>query len=244
MTRFTLVPVAAALVVTVALITGSAVAARAHAGARAGTPRATAASGFSARVTNPWFPLVPGTRYVYVGAKDGEPSRDVVTVTHRTRRIDGVPCAVVEDRLYLSGRLRERTTDWYSQDARGRVWYFGEDTAELDPRGRVASREGSWRAGVDAARPGIFMPAQPRVGRSFRQELYKGHAEDYFRVIGVYRGAVGGRTKNAVLTREWTPLEPGTIDHKLYVRGIGNVLEQTLKGGSERAVLVSLTRGA
>src|SRR5437016_2145240 len=78
-------------------------------------------SSFSARVTNSWFPLKPGTTYVYRGVKDGRRSRDVVSVTHRTKTIDGAPCAVVEDRLYLGGRLEERTTDWYTQDKLGNV---------------------------------------------------------------------------------------------------------------------------
>ena len=53
--------------------------------------RATSAarSGFSPNVTNPWFPLRPGSVYRYRGAKDGQPSRDVMTVTHRTKVIDG-----------------------------------------------------------------------------------------------------------------------------------------------------------
>src|SRR5438477_2372079 len=123
-------------------------------------------SHFTARVDNPWFPLKPGTTYVYRGVKDGHPSRDVVRVTHETRPVDGAPCVSVEDRLYLSGRLAERTTDWYSQDRAGNVWYFGEDTAELDRRGHVTSREGTWRAGSRGARPGIFMFADPSVGRS------------------------------------------------------------------------------
>ena len=205
---------------------------------------ASQAPRFTAHVDNPWFPLLPGTRYVYIGAKDGQPSRDVVTVTHRVRTIDGAPCVVAQDRLYLRGRLGERTTDWYTQDSRGRVWYFGEDTAELDRNGHVTSTSGTWLAGVNGAKPGIFMPAHPRVGQSFRQEFYKGQAEDHFKVIGLFSRVVAPGTKNALLTREWTPLEPGTIDHKLYVRGIGVVLEQTQKGGNERAELVSLTRGA
>ena len=49
---------------------------------------------------------------------------------------------------------------------------------------------------------------------------------------------------NALLTEETTPLEPGIVDHKLYVRGIGTVLEQTEKGGDERNELVSVTRAA
>ena len=191
--------------------------------------------GFSARVTNPWFPLVPGTTYSYVGVKDGKPSRDVVTVTRRTTTIAGAPCAVVSDRLYLAGHLEERTLDYYSQNANGDVWYFGEDTAELDERGHVTSTEGTWRAGVDGARPGLFMPAHPRVGQTGQQEYYKGHAADHFRVAA-YLGP------NALRTEEWTPLEPGVLDHKLYVRGVGVVLERTVKGGDELNELVSVTR--
>src|SRR6516164_9446726 len=73
----------------------------------------------SNRVTNPWFPLRPGTTYVYRGVKDGKPARDVVTVPRPSATIDGVRCQVVRDRLYLAGRLGERTTDWYAQDRTG-----------------------------------------------------------------------------------------------------------------------------
>jgi hypothetical protein len=204
-----------------------------------------AASGFSAHVSNPWFPLKSGTTYVYRGVKDRRPSRDVVTVTHGSKVIAGAPCAAVADFLYLDGRLEERTTDWYAQDRRGNVWYFGEATAELDGHGRVTSTEGSWQAGRNGAKAGIFMPAHPRVGQAHRQEFYKGHAEDHFRVLSLKARVrvpyVSSR--HALLTKEWTPLEPGTIDHKFYVRGIGTVLEQTVKGANERNALVSVRRG-
>jgi hypothetical protein len=200
---------------------------------------------FTAHVDNPWFPLRPGSTYVYRGVKDGLPARDVVTVRSGTKTIVGAPCAVVRDLLYLRGKLRERTTDWYSQDARGNVWYFGEDTAELDAHGRVTSRSGSWRAGVDGAKPGIFMFATPRPGRSARQEYLKGEAEDHFRVLSLDANVKAPfvSSSHALLTKEWTPLEPGTIDHKYYVRGIGTVLEQTVKGGDERQALVSFRKG-
>jgi hypothetical protein len=165
-----------------------------------------------------------------------------VLVTHSTQTIAGVPCIAVEDRLMLDGHLEERTTDWYSQDARGNVWYFGERTAELDRNGKVTSREGSWLAGVDGAQPGLFMPAHPRIGQSARQEYYKGHAEDRFKVIGLFNTVSPRGPANTLLTEETTPLEPGTVDHKLYVRGIGTVLEQTERGGDERNELVSVTR--
>jgi hypothetical protein len=199
--------------------------------------------GFSARVDNPWYPLEPGTTFTYRGVKDGQPSRDVFTVTHRTTTVDGVPCVVVNDSLYLSGHLGERTTEWFSQDKQGNVWYFGENTATLDKKGRVISTSGTWRAGVKGAKPGIFMFANPTVGRSAQQEFLKGQAEDHFQVLSLHATVhvPYASSKQAMLTKEWTPLEPGTIDHKLYVRGVGTVLEQTVKGGSERAALVSVT---
>src|SRR4051812_16010742 len=160
--------------------------------------------GFTANVTNPWFPLAPGTSYHYEGVKDGKRAHETLTVTNRVKMIRGAPCRVVEDRLYVGGHLGERTTDWYTQDAKGNVWYFGERTAELDAKGHVTSTEGSWRAGADGAVPGVFMPAHPRPGQSFRQEYLEGEAEDHFRVVA-YLGP------NALLTEEWTPLEPGVL---------------------------------
>lgn len=200
-------------------------------------------SGFTARVDNPWFPLLAGTQYRYTGVKDGKPSRDVMTVTHGTRTIEGAPCVVVHDRLYLKGHLAERTTDWYSQDAQGNVWYFGENTAELDAHGHVKSTAGTWTAGVNAAQPGIYMPANPRIGKSGRQEYYKGQAEDHYKVIGLFHTVSPTGPQTVALTKEWSPLEPGVLDHKMYARGIGVVLEQTEKGPQERNELVSVTKG-
>jgi hypothetical protein len=200
---------------------------------------------FVRQIDNPWLPFKPRTVWVYRGVKDGKPSRDVVRVTTATRVIAGVRCTAVSDRLYLKGKLAERTTDWYAQDSRGHVWYYGEATAELDVSGRVKNTEGSWRAGVDGAKPGIVMPAHPRVGQSFRQEYLKGEAEDHFQVLSLSASlrVPYVASKHALLTKEWTPLEPDVLDHKVYVRGIGMVKEQTVKGGDERAVLVSLRGG-
>ena len=202
----------------------------------AGAATGKSGPGFSAHVTNQWFPLTPGSRWVYQGVKDGKRSREVMTVTRRVVKVGGAPCVAVDDRLWLAGKLEERTTDYYTQDSRGTVWYFGEDTAELTPAGKVKTTEGSWRTGRDGAKPGIFMPAHPKVGQSFRQEYLKGQAEDHFRVVG-FLGP------NAILTEEWTPLEPGVLDHKMYARGTGTVLERTVKGGDELNELVSFRRG-
>jgi hypothetical protein len=210
------------------------------------TTAAAKRPGFTAKVTNPWFPLRRGSVYRYRGVKDGEPSREVMIVTHRTRTIDGAPCVVVSDRLWLSGKLEERTIDWYTQDAKGNVWYFGEQTAELDANGKVKSTSGSWLAGVNGAKPGIFMFSHPRPGRSARQEYLRGEAEDHFQVVSMDEPVtVPFRSfSHTMLTKEWTPLEPGVIDHKYYARGIGTVLEKTAKGPLERNELVSFRRGS
>ena len=223
-------------------------AASAAAYASAGTLQSTAArpdpDEFVLRVDNPWLPFRAGTTAIYRGSEEGKPSRDVVAVTTRTRTIEGVRATAVSDRLYLAGKLAERTTDWYAQDRGGNVWYFGEATAELNAKGRVTSTEGSWLAGVNGAQAGIVMPARLRVGQRFRQEDYKGHAEDYFEVLSVSTQVrvPAAASRRALLTKEWSPLERGVIDHKLYVRGIGMVKERTVKGPAERAVLVALRR--
>src|SRR3954449_5501926 len=139
--------------------------------------------GTSVGRTNPWFPLAPGSRWVYTGHDGGHRATDVVTVMHATRRIAGVRCRVALDRVYHEGRLVERTRDWYASDRAGTVRYYGEATAELDGHGRVTSTEGSWQAGRDGARAGVYMPARPRPGQSFLQERYAGVAEDRFRVL-------------------------------------------------------------
>jgi hypothetical protein len=191
-----------------------------------------AGAGGTAKVDNPWFPLKPGTTYVYKGIKDGKRAKDVFAVTHKTKKIQGVTTTVVHDRLYLNGKLAEKTTDWYAQNKRGDVVYYGEATRALDKHGRLTDTEGSWQAGVNGARAGIFMPAHPKVGRTFQQEFYKGHAEDRFRILS--------KARSFMRTKEWTPLEPGVIDNKYYVRGIGTVREAAVKGGDEHLDLVSI----
>jgi hypothetical protein len=195
------------------------------------SPAATGPSHVSATVDNPWFPLKPGTELRYRGTDGGVPVVDVLSVTSKTRRVPDGRARIVHDRVFKRGRVVEDTLDWYGQDRAGNVWYFGEATKELDSHGRVTSREGSWQAGRNGAVEGIFMPAHPRVGRSYRQEFYKGHAEDHFKIESI-RGDV-------MVTHEWTPLEPGVLDQKVYRREIGTTSEDSLKGGAEHLHLVA-----
>jgi hypothetical protein len=195
-------------------------------------------------VNNQWFPLRPGTVFTYQGVKDGKAARDVLSVTNLKRTLAGIHATVLHDRLYLNGRLEERTTDWYAQDKVGNVWYLGEDTAVLDTHGRVTSTEGSWRVGEHGARAGIYMLAHPRKGDAARQEFFKGHAEDQFRVLSSSArvNTPAASSTHALLTQETTRLEPGVVDHKLYVRGVGAVREEAVRGGAERLVMTSIKR--
>jgi len=197
---------------------------------------------FTSRVTNAWFPLRPGRVLVSSGVKDGKRALDIFAPSSRTRRIDGVRTRIVQDRLYLDGVLAERTQDYYAQDRCGNVWYFGEDTAELDARGRVTSREGSFHAGVNGAQPGVVMQARPQRGRWFRQEWSPGQAEDAYRALafGVHVVVPAGSFRHALRTEERTALEPGVLDEKLYVRGTGTVLEQAVRGPQETLRLVEV----
>jgi hypothetical protein len=176
--------------------------------------------------------------------KDGKRAVDTFEVGHETMVIAGVTCVVIHDSLKLDGVLEERTSDYYGQDRAGNVWYFGEDTDELDAKGNVTTTEGSWHAGVDGAMPGIYMSADPAVGQSFAQEFYEGHAEDHFRVkaLAVHVKVPFGSYADALLTEEWTPLEPDVLDNKYYVRGIGQVREVAVKGDPEELSLARIQR--
>ena len=197
---------------------------------------------FSPNVANELFPLTPGKILVYTGIKDGKKALDLVAPTSRTKVIDGVATRVVEDRGYLNNALEERTSDYYAQDRCGNVWYFGEDTATLDRHGKVVDTEGTWHAGVDGAQPGVVMQAHPQLGRRFRQEWYRGHAEDVFKVIDRSAAVTVpyGTFRHALRTAEWTGLEPDVLDNKLYVRGIGEVAEVSVKGPREALRLVEI----
>src|SRR5215212_3282355 len=161
---------------------------------------------FVSKVDNPYFPLEPGRTYIYRGETEGVPTRDVMIVTSATKVILGVTTIVVRDQAYEDGILIEDTFDWYAQDKAGNVWYFGEDTKELDASGNVISTEGSWKAGVDGAQPGIIMLAHPQVGDRYYQEFYPGVAEDQAKVLSLDASVcvAYGCFNNVLVTKDWT----------------------------------------
>jgi hypothetical protein len=185
--------------------------------------------------------LKPGTTFVYEGKTKDATEGDVVAVTSDTKNIMGVECVVVNDRVTEDGKLTEKTYDWYAQDKEGNVWYFGEDSKEYE-NGKVVSTKGSWQAGLDGAKPGIIMPADPKVGETYRQEYYKGKAEDMAKVLSLDESATVpyGSFDHVLMTNEWTPLEPNIAEHKYYAAGVGNILEVAVKGPQERLELVDV----
>jgi hypothetical protein len=197
---------------------------------------------FVREVTNPYFPLRAGTTFVYKGESEGAPTRDVMTVTDKTKKIMGVTTTVVYHLAYEDGTLIEETYDWFAQDEDGNVWYFGEDTKEFDENGNVLSTEGSWRAGVDGAEPGIIMLANPRKGKKYHQENAPDVAEDMAQVVG-YKDSFCVPYKcfkNVLVTKEWSPLEKGVVELKYYAKGVGFIFGEMVKGGQEQIELVRI----
>lgn len=198
---------------------------------------------FAIGVTNQYLPLIPGTTCIYEGEHDGETERVEVEITSQTKVILGVTCVVVRDRVWVDGELVEDTWDWLAPHKNGDVWYFGEDSKEIED-GQVVSTEGSWEAGVDGAQPGILMRAAPRVGESYRQEYYEDEAEDMAQVVALDASVTvpAGSYANCVQTKEWTPLEPGVSEHKFYAPGVGLVREVKVEGGDGYLDLVEIRR--
>ncbi len=197
---------------------------------------------FVERIDNPYFPLTPGTTFIYEKETDEGTERVEVQVTDQTKEILGVECTVVTDTVFLDGELIEFTWDWYAQDKEGNVWYFGELSFEFED-GELLGLEGSWQAGVDGAKPGIIIPADPAVGDVYRQEFALGEAEDMGEVLGLMEIAAVpyGSWANCLKTADFTPLEPDVLEHKYYAPGVGLVLEVDPEE-DERVELVEIRR--
>ncbi len=194
---------------------------------------------FVPRIDNPYWPMAPGTRWVYREFDLEGSQRVTVSVLERTRDIQGIAATVVHDVVTERGELVEKTFDWYAQDVCGNVWYLGENTKEYED-GEVVTTAGSWEHGVDGAMAGVIMPADPRVGMSYRQEYYDGEAEDAGEIMSLDEQAQVpfGHFRNVLLTNEFTPLEPKVLEYKLYAEGVGPVLAIGVSGGSDREELL------
>jgi hypothetical protein len=195
----------------------------------------------STTINNPYFPLVPGTRFTYKGAVQKTPVVDTVTVTHKTPTIDGVKTIEVRDQVFEAGVLTEDTLDWYGQDDQGNVWYFGELATEL-PAG---THSGSWTAGVDGAQPGYIMEAAPKVGDTYCQENAPGTAQDAAQVLSVSASRsvpYGSFTGNVLQTKDYSLLEPKN-ENKFYAPGVGMLEAISTTGPREDIQLYTIEHG-
>lgn len=201
---------------------------------------------FVATIDNQYMPLLPGARWNYEGTIDGANEKVEVVVTDERKEILGIQAVVVRDTVTSAddGTAIEITDDWFAQDRDGNVWYLGEASKDYE-NGQVVSTAGSWEAGVDGAKPGIVMQADPTEGDAYRQEFSPGEAEDLAEVIGTGQRAetAADSYEQVVVTREWTPLEPEVVEEKSYAPGIGKVLQVHTAGGEGRQELVSFTPG-
>jgi hypothetical protein len=200
---------------------------------------------FTTQIDNPYMPVTPGSVWVY---SDRDPSgtrrRDVVRVLKQTKVIAGVRARVVHDRATEGSRVIEDTFDWFAQDKQGNVWYLGEATRAYSRRGRP-STAGSWEAGVGGAQAGVVMPAHPAAGLQYRQEYLRGAAEDRARVLSVDDQVQSpfGHFAPALLTKEFSRLEPDDLEYKLYGRGVGLVRAVGVSGDLSVEALVSYRKG-
>ena len=192
---------------------------------------------FSADVTNPFWPMKPGTRWTYRNVENGQPPQDIeVVVTTATKKLaNGITARVVRDTARVKGQITEDTIDWYAQDAGGNVWYMGEQTAEFE-NGKVTSRAGSWEAGKEGAMPGILLPAQPQVGQKYRQEYKRGEAEDNGEVLATNNlvETKAGSYKKALVTMDTSAVETTAAEYKFYAPGVGPLLALDVSGGAAR----------
>jgi hypothetical protein len=203
---------------------------------------------FSTNITNPYFPMRPGSKWVYrENDANGRKKSVVLTVTSQTKLIaNGVTARVIRDVVSQNGKAVEITDDWYAQDKAGNIWYLGE--AVLNYKGgKLVSKAGSFEAGVDGAQAGIAMPADPVAGLAYRQEYYKGEAEDKAAVITVGKEQVqvpfGYFNKRVLMTRDVVPTDPKVQELKFYAPGVGLLLSMHTDGDGGRLALVSYKPG-
>jgi hypothetical protein len=203
---------------------------------------------FTTKIDNPYWPMEPGSKWVYSEADTTETVEHVVVeVTNDTKTIaNGVEARVIRDTVSENGVPVEITDDWYAQDTEGNIWYLGEHVTNYE-NGKVVDHSGSFEAGVDGAEAGIAMPANPAPGMSYRQEYYRGEAEDKGAVISVGDEQVqvpfGFFDRGVLMTRDLVPTEPKVQELKFYAPGVGPILSVHTDTPGGRGELVSFTRG-
>jgi hypothetical protein len=189
-----------------------------------------ATAGFSLNIDNPFFPLVVGHVSVLEGSESGKSVRLLITVLDETEVVAGVTTRVVEERESNDGELVEVSRNFFAQTAAGNVCYFGEAVDNYE-NGSIANHDGQWRAGVNGAQSGLFMPAGPTVGMIFQMEDAPSVAEDRGEVVALGESSQvpAGTFTDTLRTNECTPLESNSDETKMYARGVGPIQDSTLR---------------
>ena len=186
--------------------------------------------GHSTSVDNAWFPLKPGTRFVYEGSTvedDGKavPRRVVFTVTDLTKVIDGVRAVVVWDVDYKAGKLSETELAFFAQDTDGNVWHLGQYPEEWD-KGTFAKAP-AWLHGREDARAGIAMKAKPQRGTPSYSQGWGPQVNWTDRAVvdqvGQKTCVRKGCYEDVLVIAETSREEPDAEHLKYYARGVGNI---------------------
>jgi hypothetical protein len=194
--------------------------------------------------SNPYFPLEVGNRWVF----EEDDERIEIEVLDKTKRISGIDCIVLNDRVFVDGAVVEDTDDWVGLRTDGTAEYCGElsrdyelfagdDPEELE----LVAIDGSFKAGVDGAKSGTLFMGTPVVGQTYRQEWFAGEAEDVGTVLSTtYRYGQDAALDRAVpqalaelmcadgdcvVIADTSTLSPGAFEHKFFARGVGFFLE-------------------
>lgn len=196
---------------------------------------------FTTNITNKYFSLPVGKKLTFEATTKEGPEKIIIEMTAETKVIEGVTTLVYLDTVYLNGELHEVTKDYLAQHKNGDVWYFGENVDNYE-HGKIKDHAGTFIHGLDGAKAGIWMKAEQKVGDSYRQEYYKGKAEDMRDTVAV---GVTVTTKLATYTDcvkvyDWTPLDKKSREHKYYCPAVGAlVLNEHLETG-KKAELVKV----
>ena len=177
-----------------------------------------------------YFILEPGYKQVLEGKEKDAQVRLEITVLNDTKKIGDVETRIIEERQTENGALEEVSRNYFAIcGPTNDVYYFGE-AVDIYKNGKVDHHEGEWVAGSGGARAGLFIPAKPRLGDRFYQEVAPKVAMDRVEIVSNSESlkAPAGEFHDCVKTEETTPLEPDAKEYKIFAKGVGIVQDGDL----------------
>ncbi len=195
-----------------------------------------------------WLPLRPGTQWVRKGATDvgtrRVPHIVTTTVTDVYKRVAGVRTVAVLDHEVDGGQVSQESLDYLAADRRGNVWYLGGYTENFEG-GRFINAADAWLAGVNGARAGILVQANPRTGTGYYSvSRHPGEPPDVAEVVATHqRHCVPFKCySNVLVVREGKANAPDN-EFKYYAAGVGQIDNVPQSASQHRDVekLVNLT---